>query len=137
MKQQINTSKTIHKSLAKQIDLNKAFKIIERKVIKGKYLPIRVKEIQVGNSTSPYFKNIYLYLVQNKLPSSKAALGQTKTQAEKYILFDSLLFSIQKYHEDQIPMLCIPETLVDHILEQYHNSFIGAHQGSLRTFLNN
>ena len=37
----------------------------------------------------PYFKNIFLYLVQTKLPSSKAALRQRDTQAENYLLPDS------------------------------------------------
>ena len=33
-----------------------------------------VKEIQAGYLNSSYFKDIYLYLAQNKLPSSKAAI---------------------------------------------------------------
>ena len=32
-----------------------------------------IKEIQEEYLASPSFKNIYLYLAQNKLPSSKAA----------------------------------------------------------------
>ena len=33
--------------------------------------------------TSHYFKNIYLYLAENKLPFSKAVIRQVETQAEK------------------------------------------------------
>ena len=37
---------------------------------------------------------MYLYLAQNKLPSTKTAIQKAKMLAEKYILLDSLLFKI-------------------------------------------
>ena len=37
-----------------------------------------VKEIQVGYLSSLYFKDVYLYLAQNKLPSSKAAFKKVE-----------------------------------------------------------
>ena len=40
---------------------------------------------------SPYFKDLYLFLAQNKLPSTKTAICKVEMLAEKYIL-DSLLF---------------------------------------------
>ena len=39
------------------------------KILKGTNLPITINEIQAGHLTSPYFKNIYLYLTCNKLLS--------------------------------------------------------------------
>ena len=45
-----------------------------------------IKEIQAGYLVSSYFKDIYLYLVQNTLPSTKAAIKKIKALAEKYIL---------------------------------------------------
>ena len=45
--------------------------VIQRKVLKGTHLPMEIKEIQAGYLSSPYFKDIYLYLVQSKLPTSK------------------------------------------------------------------
>ena len=45
--------------------------VIQRKVLKGTHLPVEVKEIQAGYLYSPHFKDIYLYLSQNRLPSSK------------------------------------------------------------------
>ena len=56
-------------------------------------------------------------------------------QAERYLLLDSLLFRIQNFHDEQKPILCTHKSCVDHILDLYHNSLFGAHQGSLRTFL--
>ena len=55
------------------IDIDKILQIIQRKVPKGTHLPIEFKEIQTGYLHSPYFKDIYQYLSQNKLPQSKMA----------------------------------------------------------------
>ena len=48
-----------------------------------------MKEIQAGYLISPYFKDLYLYLAQNKLPSTKTAIQKVET-AEKYILLNLL-----------------------------------------------
>ena len=56
------------------------------------YLPVTVKKIQAGYLISPYFKDLYLYLAQNKFPSTNTAIYKVETLAEKYILLDSLLF---------------------------------------------
>ena len=62
--------------------------IIQRKVLKGTHLPITVKEIQAGYLTSPYFKDLYLYLAQNKLPSRKNAICKVDALVERYSLLD-------------------------------------------------
>ena len=61
------------------MDIDKTLKIIQRKVLKGTHLPIKIKEIQAGYLCSPYFKDLCLYLSQNKLPSSKPAIGKMET----------------------------------------------------------
>ena len=45
-------------------------------------MPIEIKEIQAGYLNSPYSKDVFLYLAQNKLPSSKAAIRKVETLAE-------------------------------------------------------
>ena len=82
----INKGNFVHKYLPKQTDIDNILKIIQRKVFKGTYLPIEIKEIQAGYLCSPYFKDLYLYLSQNKLPSSKLAIRKLETLAEKYVL---------------------------------------------------
>ena len=44
---------------------------------------MEVTEIQVGYLYCPYFKDFYLYLSQNKLPSLKSAIRKLETLAEK------------------------------------------------------
>ena len=56
----IDTTKLVQKFLPKQTD--KILDVIKRKVLKGTHLPIAIKEIQTAYLTSPYFKDLYLYL---------------------------------------------------------------------------
>ena len=81
---------------------------------------VKIKEIQVGYKHTSYFKDLYLHLSQNKLPSSKAAIKGIETLAEKYILLDSLLFKINP--EKETTVLVVPETCVDKIITLYHSS---------------
>ena len=70
----IDKRNLIHRFLPKQTDIDKILQIIQRKVFKGTHLPVEIKEIQAGYLCSPYFKDIYQYLLQNKLLSSKLAI---------------------------------------------------------------
>ena len=47
------------------------------------HLPVVIKEIQTGYLVSPYFKDVYLCLAQNRLPSTKVAIQKAETLAEK------------------------------------------------------
>ena len=67
LKDLIDTSKPVKKFLPKQMDIEKILDIIKRKVLKGTHLPLTIKEIQAGYLSSPYFKDLYLLLSQNKL----------------------------------------------------------------------
>ena len=58
--------------------------------------------------SQPLFKDIYLYLAQNKLPSTKTAIQKMETLA-KIILLDSLLFRIISTPEKKTALLTIPE----------------------------
>ena len=122
----IDKGNLMHRFLPKQTDIDKILQIIQRKVLKGTYLPVEVKEIQAGYLHSPYFKDIYQYLLQNKLPSSKLAIKKSEGFSEKYVLLNSLLFRI--YPEKETAVLVIPETCVDKIITLYHKSLFAGHQ---------
>ena len=72
----------IQKCLPKQADIDRILKVIQRKVLKSTHLPVELKEIQAVYLSSSYFKDIYPYLVQNKLTTSKAAIKKVETLAE-------------------------------------------------------
>ena len=96
----------IHKYLPKQTDIDKMLEVIQRKVLKGTHLPVKIKEIQAGYLHSPYL-DIYLYLLENRLPSSKALIKRVEAIAEKYILLESLLFKIN--FKKKTAVLEVPE----------------------------
>ena len=109
--------------------------IIKRKVLKGTHLPLTIKEIQVGYLCSLYFKDIYQYLAQNKLPSKKSVIRKVEILAEKYILLDSLLFKLITIPGKEAALLAIPETCADKIIALYHSNLFGGHQGVIKTYL--
>ena len=74
----INKRNLIQKMLPKQTDIDRILKVIQRKVLKGTHLLVDIKEIQARYLHRSYFKNIFLYLSQNKLPSSKAAMKKVE-----------------------------------------------------------
>ena len=95
LKDLIDTNNVVQQFLPKQTDIDKILEIIKRKVLKGMHLPLTLKEIQSGYLSSLYFKDIYIYLAHNRLPSKKVAMQRVEMLAEKYILLDSLLFQLK------------------------------------------
>ena len=73
-----NAGKLVQIFLPKQADMDTILKMIQRNVPKVMHLPITVKEIQTGYLISPHFKDLYLYLAQNKLPSTKQQFRRWK-----------------------------------------------------------
>ena len=94
-----------------------------------------MKEIQAGYLNSLYFKDIYLYLSHNILPSSKVGIRKVEALAEKYILLDSLLFKITVKPDKEAVLLAIPETCANSIIPLYHSSLFAGHQGVIKTYL--
>ena len=122
----INMGNLIQIFLPKQADIDKILKVIQRKVLKGTHLPVEIKKIQAGYLNSSHFKDIYLYLLQNKLPTSKAAIRKVETLAERYILVDSLLFKITS--DKETAALAVPETCTDKVITLYHSHLFAGHQ---------
>ena len=62
LKDLIDSTKLVQKFLPKQTDIDKILDIIKRKVLKGTHLPLTIKEIQAGYLSSPYFKDIFIFV---------------------------------------------------------------------------
>ena len=129
----IDKENLVNKFLPKQTNIDKILSVIQRKVLRGTHLPVEIKEIQAGYLYSPYFKDLYLYLSQNKLPISKSAIRKLETLSGKYVLLDSLLFRISP--EKETAVLAIPEMCAEKIITLYHESLFAGHQGVIKTFL--
>ena len=129
----ISKENLIHRYLPKQTDIDKILEVIQRKVLRGTHLPVETKEVQAGYLHSSYLKDLYLYLSQNELSSSKMAIKRVEILAEKYILLDSLLFKVNP--EKEIVALVVPETCIDKILTLHHSCLFAGHQGVIKTYL--
>ena len=123
----------IQKLLPKQADADKILKVIQTKVLEGTHLVVEIKEIQVGYLNSSHFKDIYLYLAQNKLPNFKTAIRKVEMLAERYIPLDSLLLKINP--EKETVFLAVPEMCTDKIITLYHSFLFVGHQGVIKTYL--
>ena len=135
LKDLTDSTKLVQKFLPKQMDINKILDIIKRKVLKGTHLPLTIKEIQAGYLSSPYFKDLYLFLSQNKLPSKRSTIKKVETLAENFVLLDSLLFKLVTMPEKDTTLLAIPMICVDKIIALYHVSLFNGHQGVVKTYL--
>ena len=94
-----------------------------------------IKEIQAGYLNSPYVKDTYLYLAQNKLPSSKSAIHKVEVLAERFILLDPLLFKLTTIQGKETTLLAIPEMCAYKIITLYHSSLFVGNQGLIKTYL--
>ena len=83
------------------------------------HLPLAIKDIQAGNLSSSFFKDLYKYLAQNVMPYNKHARHKVDALAELFILLDSLLFKLVTTLDKEKALLTIPENCVDKIIEIY------------------
>ena len=117
------------------MDIDKILDIIKRKVLNGTHLCLIIKEIQAGYLNSPYFKDLYLFLSQNKLPSKRSSIKKVKTLAESFVLLDCLIFKLVTMPGTEAAVLAIPEICIDKIIALYHTSLFAGDQGVVETYL--
>ena len=135
LKNLIDNTKLVQKFLPKQTDIDKILDLIKRKVLKGTHITLTIKEIEAGYLSSPYFKDLYLLLSQNKLPSKRSSIRKVETLAENFVLLDSLLFKLVTTPEKETALLAIPEICVDKVIALYHASLFTGHQCIVKTYL--
>ena len=99
------------------------------------HLPLTIKEIQAGYLSNLYFKDIYIYLAHNRLPSKRTAMRRVELLAERYILLDSLLFKLTTILGKETALLAIPEICADKIITLYHSNLFAGHQGVIKMYL--
>ena len=131
----IDTTKLIQKFLPKQTDIHKILDIIKRKVLKGTHLTLTIKEIQAGYLSSPYFKDLYLFLSQNKLPSKRSSVKKVETLADSFVLLGSLIFKLVTTPDKETALLAIPKICVDTIITLYNVSLFTGPQGVVKMYL--
>ena len=121
----LDKAKMAYKFLPKQGDIDRLIAKINKKVLRDTNLCVDLRDLKAAHLTSPHFRDIYLYLLQNKLPLGKGAARRLNQNARNYLVLDGLLFKILDDGEGNLDtVLCIPISKV-HILLNCKKLFTG------------
>ena len=131
----LDKAKTAYKFLPKQGDIDRLIAKINKKVLKDTNLCVDLRDLKAAYLTSPHFRDIYLYLLQNRLPLGKGAAKRLDQNARNYLILDGLLFKILDDGEGNLDtVLCIPTSKVHILLNAYHSSILGGHTGITKCY---
>ena len=123
----LDKAKMAYKFLPKQGDIDRLIAKIN-KVLRDTNLCVDLRDLKAAYLTSPHFRNIYLYLLQNRIPLDKGAAKRLDQNARNYLILDGLLFKILDDGEANLDtVLCIPTSKVHILLNAYHSSLSGGH----------
>ena len=128
----VDKAKMAYKFLPKQGDIDRLIAKINKKVLRDTNLCVDLRDLKAAYLTSPHFRDIYLYLIQNRMPLGKGAARRLDQNARNYLILDGLLFKILDDGEGNLDtVLCIPTSKVHTLLNAYHS------QHNRRTYRNN
>ena len=90
----LDKAKMAYKFLPKQGDIDRLIAKINEKVLRDTNLYVDLRDLKAAYLTSPHFRDIYLYLLQNRMPLGKGAAKRLDQNARDYLILDGLLFKI-------------------------------------------
>ena len=90
----LDKAKMAYKFLPKQGDIDRLIARINKKVLRDTNLCVDLRDLKATYLTSPHFRDIYLYLLQNRMPLEKGAAKRLDQNARNYLILDGLLFKI-------------------------------------------
>ena len=124
------------KNLPKQTDIDRLLAVLNRKILTRSRFPDGLKDLEAAYTHSACFKDIYVYLKYNKLPSNPRKAHQTQINANNHFLLGTLLFKLTPNKLGVMnPVLCVPPSKMDLVLDHYHSSLLGGHQGMNKTLM--
>ena len=131
----LDKAKMAYKFLPKQSDIDSLIAKINNKVLRDTNLCVDLRDLKAAYLTSPHFRDIYLYLSQNRRPLGKGAAKRLDQHARNYLILDGLLFKILENGEGNLDtVLCIPTSKVHILLNAYHSSILGGHTGITKCY---
>ena len=131
----LDKAKMAYKFLPKQGDIDRLIAKINKKVLRDTNLCVDLRDLKAAYLTSPHFRDIYLYLLQNRMPLGKGAAKRLDQNARNYLTLDGLLFKILENGEGNLDtVLCIPTSKVHILLNAYHSSILGRHTGITKCY---
>ena len=131
----LDKAKMAYKFLPKKGDIDRLIAKINKKVLRDTNLCIDLRDLKAAYLTSPHFRDIYLYLLQNRMPLGKGPAKRLDQNARSYLILDGLLFKILDDGEGKLDtVLCIPTSKVHILLNAYHSSILGGHTGITKCY---
>ena len=131
----LDKAKMAYKFLPKQGDIERLIAKINKKVLRNTNLCVDLRDLKAAYLTSPHFRDIYLYLLQNRMPLGKGAARRLDQNVRNYLILDGLLFKIPDDGEGNLDtVLCIPTSKVHILLNAYHYSILGGHTGITKCY---
>ena len=131
----LDKAKTVYKFLPKQVDIDRLIAKINKKVLRDTNLCVDLRDLKAAYLTSLYFRDIYLYLLQNRMSLGKGVTKRLDQNARNYLILDGLLFKILDDGEGNLDtVLFIPTSKVHILLNAYHSSILGGHTGITKCY---
>ena len=131
----VDLSKTAYKFLPKQGEIDRLLKQIEEKVLRDINISNKLRDLKAAYMESPHFRDIYLNLMNAKVPFNKEATRRMENSVRDYMTLDGLLFKVVPQGKDDYEMvLCIPTSKAHILMDMYHSSLIGGHTGITKCY---
>ena len=93
----LDKAKMAYKFLPKQGDIDRLIAKINKKVLRDTNLCVDLRDLKAAYLTSPHFRDIYLYLLQNKMPLGKGAAKKLDQNARNYLILDGIIQNTRKW----------------------------------------
>ena len=120
--------------MPRQTEIERLLKQLNRKVLRETRFPSSLRDMEAAYNNSAAFRDVYQYLRYNKLPPNRKLSVRIQSIAQDYFLLGCLLFKHQHNRDkESTPVLCIPPSKIDTLLDYYHSTIIGGHHGITKT----
>ena len=113
---QITDSTWIHRYLPKQADIDRIMEQVSRKYLAKLQLPCSIRDMQAAYLSSPHFRDIYLSVGMNKMPSKARSTRKLESDLMNavYMMHGGLLYRYMRNSTgDSDPVLCVPVSKID------------------------
>ena len=117
---QVTDSTLMHRYLPKQADIDRIMDQINRKYLAKLQLPYSIRDMQAAYLSSPHFRDIYLSVGMNKMPSKSRSARKLESDLMNaiYMIHGGLLYRYMKTNTGDFDLvLCIPVSKIDVFLE--------------------
>ena len=131
----LDKAKMAYKFLPKQGDIDRLIAKVNKKVLRDTNLCVDLRDLKAAYLTSSHFRDIYLYLLQNRVPFGKGAVKWLDLNARNYLILDRPFFKILDDGEGNLDtVLRIPTSKVHILLNAYNSSILGGHTGIIKSY---